>query len=162
MDSASETRLKAVLPALADKVRKMADLLAGEGILIRVTQGLRTVAEQDALYAQGRTKPGSIVTNCPGGHSYHNFGLAVDCCPSTHGPDQPFEPDWNESHPAWKAMVKAGESVGLNCGADWQHFKDVPHFQLTGKWPVGAPPAEARTLVAKGLPAVWQAAFSEA
>ncbi|WP_305953442.1 M15 family metallopeptidase [Paenibacillus sp. P32E] len=45
---------------------------------IVITQGLRTIAEQDALYAQGRTKPGQIVTNARGRTSYHNFGLAVD------------------------------------------------------------------------------------
>jgi peptidoglycan L-alanyl-D-glutamate endopeptidase CwlK len=162
MDSVSEARLKDIVPALADKVRQMADILLKEGIVIRITQALRTVAEQDALYAQGRTKPGSKVTNCPGGHSYHNFGLAVDCCPSTDGPDKPFNPDWNESHPSWKRMVAVGESLGLNCGADWIHFKDVPHFQLTGHWPVGAPPQEARAFIAKGLPAVWAAAFAQA
>ncbi len=45
---------------------------------IRIVQGLRTIAEQDALYAQGRTKPGKIVTNARGGSSYHNYGVAID------------------------------------------------------------------------------------
>ncbi|WP_445670015.1 M15 family metallopeptidase [Paenibacillus sp. FSL R10-2771] len=36
---------------------------------IVITQGLRTISEQDALYAQGRTKPGQIVTNAKGGTS---------------------------------------------------------------------------------------------
>lgn len=158
MDTVSEARLSLVAPAIAEKVRAMAVMLDNEGIVIRVTQGLRTIAEQDALYAQGRTTPGKVVTNCKGGHSYHNFGLAVDCCPSTHGVGQPFSPDWTESHPAWQRMVETGRAVGLNCGADWEHFKDVPHFQLTGRWPVGAPPEQARVLIAQGLPAVWDAA----
>ncbi len=63
MDPHSETRLQAVHPVLADKVRQMAATLLQEGIEIRVVQGLRTHDEQAALYAQGRTAPGSIVTD---------------------------------------------------------------------------------------------------
>jgi hypothetical protein len=33
------------------------------GIQLRIVQGYRSIAEQDALYAQGRTKPGGKVTN---------------------------------------------------------------------------------------------------
>lgn len=158
MDSVSEQRLSQVYPALAAKIRQMADTLAGEGIEIRVVQGLRTTAEQDALYAQGRTAPGKIVTNCRGGHSYHNFGLAVDCVPSTQGPDQPYNPDWNNQHPAWQKMVDAGVALGLDSGAQWEHFKDFPHFQLTGPFPEGAPNAECQSLLAsKGMQAVWDA-----
>jgi len=45
---------------------------------LKLISGLRTYEEQDALYAQGRTAPGPKVTNAPGGHSNHNFGLAFD------------------------------------------------------------------------------------
>src|SRR5512146_24015 len=103
MDAISEARLKLVCPLLATKIREMADLLAGEGIAIRVTQGLRTWAEQDALYAQSRTAPGPKVTNCKGGYSYHNFGLAVDCVPDDIERDG-FQPDWNVTHPVWQRM----------------------------------------------------------
>src|SRR5579872_98872 len=112
MDPISESRLEKVFPLLAAKVRQMADQLAREGIVLRVVQGLRTWAEQDSLYAQGRTAPGQKVTNCPGGRSYHNFGLAVDLVPS-HGSDQPYDPDWNASHPSWKRMVEVGTALGL-------------------------------------------------
>jgi len=47
---------------------------------LRFTHTLRTHAEQDKLYAQGRTVKGSIVTNARGGQSYHNYGLAIDIC----------------------------------------------------------------------------------
>lgn len=36
-----------------------------QGLKIKIGETLRTVAEQDALYAQGRTQPGNIVTNAP-------------------------------------------------------------------------------------------------
>jgi peptidoglycan LD-endopeptidase CwlK len=130
MDSVSEARLQNIHPLLADKVRQMSTMLEQEGVAIRVVQGLRTWAEQDALYAQGRTAPGNIVTNCPGGKSYHNFGLAVDCVPSTQAPGQPFAPDWNDQHPKWQRMVAVGTSLGLDSGANWRTFKDYPHFQL--------------------------------
>src|SRR5215471_18388685 len=105
MDAASEAKLQNVYQALAFRVRQMATMLEQEGIEILVVQGLRTWAEQDALYAQGRTASGQIVTNARGGQSYHNFGLAVDCTPSTHPPGQPVAPDWNNTHPTWQRMV---------------------------------------------------------
>lgn len=158
MDAASEARLQNVLPQLADRIRRMADMLAQEGIAIRVVQALRTWAEQDALYAQGRTAPGKIVTNCRGGQSYHNFGLAVDCAPSKNGPGQPFDPDWNEQNPSWQRMVTVGQSMGLDCGATWRTFKDVPHFQLTGRFPEGEPSPEMVQLFENGgTNAVWDA-----
>ena len=55
------------------------------GIDLRVTDGFRTVAQQDKLYAQGRTTKGSIVTKARGGFSNHNFGLAVDVVPFENG-----------------------------------------------------------------------------
>ena len=148
-----------VCPELADKIRRMASILAGEGIEIRVTQGLRSVGEQDALYAIGRTKPGEIVTNCPGGSSWHNYGLAVDVVPSKYGPGDTFDPDWNENHPVWKRMIACGENLGLESGSEWRTFKDYPHFQLTGRFPSNQPTWEVRRMADKGLPAIWAAAL---
>ena len=45
-----------------------------------VTQGLRTMVEQEALYAQGRTAPGAIVTNAQPGQSPHNPGGGLLKC----------------------------------------------------------------------------------
>ncbi|WP_412693869.1 M15 family metallopeptidase [Clostridium sp. AF22-10] len=52
---------------------------ATEGITVAIGETLRTVAEQDALYAQGRTKPGNIVTNAKGSSysSQHQWGLLL-------------------------------------------------------------------------------------
>lgn len=156
MDAISEQRLALVFPELAARVRKMSDTLALLGIEIRVVQGLRTVAEQDALYNQGRTTPGKIVTNCRGGRSYHNLGLAVDCVPSTHGPDMPYDPDWDSGHPVWKQMEAIGADLGLTVGALWRTFPDAPHFQLTGQYPVGKPTDELSAILnTGGLQSVW-------
>jgi peptidoglycan LD-endopeptidase CwlK len=158
MDEVSEQRLALVMPALAAKVRQMAAALQGGGIYIRVVQGLRTIEQQNALYAQGRTAPGPIVTNAKGGQSYHNYGLAVDCLPSDRGLIPPFSPDWNVSHHDWQKMLFVGVSLGLDSGATWRTFKDYPHFQLTKPFPEGEPSKEVYDLYAKGsFQAVWDA-----
>lgn len=179
-DPKSADRIQAVMPELREKIEQMDTVLVAGGIEIRVVQARRTTEEQDALYQMGRTTPsnagcvhhgvtrpvgscdehplGAIVTNCPGGHSYHEFGLAIDGVPSTHAPDQPYDPDWNSSHPAWKRMEAVGLSLGLDVGAQWRSFPDAPHFQLTGRFPEGAPNDEVRKLFAAGgLEAVWAA-----
>ena len=148
VDSVSEQRLVGIYPVLAEKIRQIAQELQPEGIWIRVTQALRTIEEQDALYAQGRTAPGRIVTNCQGGHSYHNYGLAVDCVPSL--PGDSYIPDWNADHPTWKRMEELGKELGLTVGAQWRSFPDAPHFQISGKYPVGAPNDELRRIFQDG------------
>ena len=165
MDSVSEAKLGLVMPALADKIRKMAEMLALEGLEIRVTQGLRSWNEQQLLYLKGRAYMGGkltvvnkrdVVTNCPGGHSYHNFGMAVDCAPDD--PTKPgYQIDWNAEHPQWKRMEDVGRSLGLTCGADWRSFPDAPHFQLVGRFPEGSPSDEVRQLFKDGgMVAVWK------
>lgn len=151
MDAVSEARLKDVHPALADKVRRLAEAVQLEGIEFRVTQGLRSWADQSKLYAQGRTAPGWKVTNAKAGESWHNYGLAIDIAPDD--PKLPgYQPDWNESHPAWARVIAVGESLGLKSG---KSFRDMPHFEMTGKWP-SKPPDEVRSLFEHGgVQAVW-------
>lgn len=155
MDAASEARLQNIMPQLADKIRQMAEILALDPAPIKlvVSAGLRTWAEQDALYAQGRTTLGKIVTNAPGGHSWHNFGCAADCEPEI----KDGVIDWNASHPQWKRMETVGISLGLTSGATWTRLVDAPHFQLTGRFPEGAPDEEARQIYKnEGAQAFWQ------
>jgi peptidoglycan L-alanyl-D-glutamate endopeptidase CwlK len=156
MDAISTTRLAEVHPVLAAKIYQMADLLAKESITIRVVQGLRSWQEQQALYDQGRTQAGKIVTNAPPGHSWHQYGLAVDLVPLSG-----MGPDWNAQHPVWQRLVETGTSLGLQSGAQWRSFPDYPHFQLVGSWPV-APNDEVRTLfISAGIKEVWKQAGLE-
>jgi hypothetical protein len=158
MDSISENRLAEVHPLLAQKVRAMADALVAQepSVVIRVTQGMRTWDEQADLYAKGRTVPPIgeqfTVTNAPPGHSYHEFGLAVDVVPIG-----PLGPDWNVEHPVWQKIVQAGIREGLASGALWHDRKDWPHFQLTGTLPVSPTPQIRSLLQTGGVEAVWQA-----
>lgn len=152
MDTISTARLSLVCPKLSDLIKQLDSSLAQEGISIRVVQGLRTWNEQAALYAQGRTAPGKVVTQAPPGHSWHNFGMAVDVVPMPNG-----QPDWNLGHPAWQRIVALGESLGLTSGSKFSH-PDWPHLQLTGKFPV-SPTDEVRQLFRDaGMEAIWQEA----
>lgn len=152
MDSVSEAKLQLVCPALAFKIISLETMLKDESIVFRVTQGLRTWAEQDSLYQQGRSTPGNVVTNAPAGSSWHNYGLAVDLVPM-----DPL-PDWNLSHPVWGRLIAAGESLGLYSGDEFRTFKDEPHMQLTGRFPV-SPDDEVRQIFRDaGMEQVWREA----
>ena len=67
-------------PELQQKAEKLVSACRGQGLLIGIGECFRTVAEQDALYAKGRTAPGSIVTNAKGSSysSHHQWGTAFD------------------------------------------------------------------------------------
>jgi peptidoglycan L-alanyl-D-glutamate endopeptidase CwlK len=124
-----ELRNQAILDGLDPVARaKFADLLArldamGEDILL--TAGYRTVKEQNTLYAQGRTKPGKIVTNARGGDSLHNYACAVDFVPITKG-----QPDWS-ANARFQKVIALAKSMGCEAGADWTTFPDIPHLQFT-------------------------------
>ena len=156
MDDLSEDRLALVNPILADKVRILANMLYPP-IIIRVTEGLRSWNEQQRLYEQGRTTPGKIVTNCPGGHSWHQYGLAVDVCPNDESKPV-WTPDWNENHPNWKRIEQVAASMGFTCGCAFRTRPDDPHLQLTGRFPAN-PDKEAQGLFRDGgMEAVWREA----
>lgn len=107
---------------------------------VRFSFTLRTDAEQNALYAQGRTKPGQIVTNAKAGQSLHNYGLAVDIAfiVDTDG-NGTFETsswdtktDFDHDRIAdWNECVAIFKKHGWEWGGNWITFKDLPHFQKT-------------------------------
>lgn len=126
MNTASQNRLNKVHPELARRVTLLIQALANKGMTVEVVQGLRTFAEQDALYRQGRTKPGQVVTRVRGGQSYHNYGLAVDLCPFVNG-----KPQWNDNAKFIRIGVEAAK-LGLDWGGSWKKFIDKPHVQMPG------------------------------
>ena len=149
MKPSSEKRLQQTHPALAAAVRALIADLGAQGLVVEVVQGLRTFAEQDELYAKGRTKPGSIVTQARGGESNHNYGLAVDLCPFTDD-----KPDWNAPMSAWAAIGGAAERQGLEWGGSWKQFLVKPHVQL----PAMPVTDCARCYAEGGLDLVWTTA----
>ncbi len=154
MDSISETRLSFVHPVLAARIHIVAEQMVAKGIEIRVVQGLRTKEQQDALYAQGRTAPGSIVTEVRGGYSMHNYGLAVDVVPGLSGAT-PWAPNWNERDSVFVEMIDLCEAQGLIAGARWTTLPDFDHFQMPGI-PVSPTSDMLTCLTAGGCSAVWK------
>lgn len=95
-----------------------------------IVQTVRSFAESDKLYQQGRTKPGQIVTNAKAGQSIHNYKLALDFCLQING-----KMVWDEKNPNWKIVVDCFKKRGFEWGGNWK-FKDYPHLQKTNgyKW----------------------------
>lgn len=123
-DQISIQRLSLVHPLLSKRVTAFFEAMEARGLSPRVSQGLRTMGEQNVLYEQGRTKPGKIVTNAKGGQSYHNYGYAVDVCFLNH--------DNTVTFTVSDEIGKLGVSFGLDWGGNWTGFKDNPHFQIPG------------------------------
>ncbi|MEK5417328.1 MULTISPECIES: M15 family metallopeptidase [Paenibacillus] len=132
--SKSSKRLVGLHPVVLAAATVLIERCYARGVPIVITQGLRTIAEQDALYAQGRTKSGSIVTNAKGGYSYHNFGLAVDFAlllPNGSSVSWDMNRDYNGNNiKDWIEVVEEAKKLGFDWGGDWTSFKDYPHFQM--------------------------------
>lgn len=113
--------LKGTHPALQERVAKVIELAHAKGLDIWVTQGMRSIAQQNELYKQGRTKPGNVVTWVRGGGSYHNYGLAVDFAFRGATP-------YSEKHD-WAGLVACIKAAGLESGAG---YGDRPHANIKG------------------------------
>ena len=121
-------------PTLQKKVVKLQKECLKAGIKIKIGECVRTETEQNALYAKGRTAPGSIVTNAKGNSysSMHQWGVAFDFFL-----DMDVDKDGKKSDDAFNNATKLfnkvgaiGKKLGLEWGGDWKSIKDLPHFQL--------------------------------
>lgn len=140
-DKVTGDRVKTLHPKIRDEVYNLiiqAESKLPVGRAIRITQGLRTFEEQAALYAQGRTKPGPIVTNAQPGSSYHQYGLAIDFAilVDKDGNGTYDELSWDikvdndrDGVADWLEVVKVFEDAGYEWGGKWSSIKDYPHLQ---------------------------------
>lgn len=92
-------------------------------ITLRITEGFRSFATENEYYAQGRTKPGSIITNAQGGQSFHNYGLAIDVAQMVNNDTMV---NWAYDDTTLKPFA---DKHGLEWGGSWRSIKDKPHFQ---------------------------------
>jgi peptidoglycan L-alanyl-D-glutamate endopeptidase CwlK len=113
-------------PGVRRRVEAFLNAAKGAGIDLLVTSTYRDFEAQQALYDQGRSKPGKIVTNAKPGQSYHNFRCAVDVVPMRGG-----KPVWSDKDPVWQTVGELGEAAGLEWAGRWTKFKEYPHFQYT-------------------------------
>jgi len=155
-DNATLKRIQLLHPKLRAEgfsiYQEIVRLLSGRST-VRFTFTIRTFAEQQALYEQGRTKPGQKVTNSPAGRSFHNYGMAIDIALLV---DKDGNGTWDEIKwdtigdydgdkvSDWMEVVRVFKKYGWVWGADWDNdgitkaqgdkdesFVDAPHFQKT-------------------------------
>jgi peptidoglycan L-alanyl-D-glutamate endopeptidase CwlK len=147
IDNITIKRIEDIHPKLRAELRQIYKEICvalGENVGCRFVQVYRTFEEQDALYAQGRTKPGQIVTDAKGGKSYHNYGLAIDFCliydKNKDGKVSSEEIVWDrdididkDKVADWMEVVKIFTKYGWQWGASW---KDYPHFEKSFNYKV--------------------------
>lgn len=114
-------------PFLQLKIKELQKKCAENGLKIGISECVRTVQEQDALYAKGRTdKSSGIVTNCRGSSysSPHQWGIAFDFYRNDG------KGAYNDVDGFFRKVGKIAESIGLEWGGNWKSFVDKPHVQL--------------------------------
>jgi peptidoglycan LD-endopeptidase CwlK len=120
---------------LSPKVQAMATAALAEcqavGLKVLVTCTYRSGEEQEALFAQGRTKPGPKVTNARAGQSLHQYRVALDLYPMVNG-----KPDFSGKVPEWHKIAAIMKKHGFDWAYEWKRFKEMPHFQYTAGHPL--------------------------
>ena len=150
-DKITLDRIQLLHPAVREEVdyiyrAQIVPALNGRAIC-RFAYTLRTFLEQDALYAQGRTKlfdsngkKLGIVTKAKGGQSIHNFGLALDIVliKDKDGNGTFESASWEDNvdfdkdgKADWMEVVEILKRNNWVWGGDWKSFKDKPHFEKT-------------------------------
>lgn len=113
-------------PTVAVLCRKWLAECQAQGIPVLITSTYRDAEYQNSLYAEGRARPGRIVTNARAGQSFHNYRMAFDFVPLV------------AQAPAWNDMAlitrcgEIGEKVGLQWAGRWKHMREYLHLQFTG------------------------------
>ena len=127
-DKASQPRIDTLHPLFKADVIKFINDAESQGYKIRVTEGFRSIEQQNKDYAQGRTEgvKGKTITKAVGGNSFHNYRLAIDVVEIKDGKALFINPNW--------AKIGAiGRNYGFVWGGDWTLEKegiiDKPHFQ---------------------------------
>lgn len=116
-------KLEDLHPTLAKGAKELIERLEKLGFKVLVTQTYRDYEYQNWLYAQGRTRAGSIVTNAKAGSSPHNFGLAFDICQNIKGQEYSNNKLFSTAGMLWAEM-------GGKWGGSFKSFIDTPHFEF--------------------------------
>lgn len=136
-DKISIARIELLHPKLRVSARAIYEEVRALGIRMRITSTFRSFAEQQAIYNQGRTTKGPIVSWALPGTSWHNYGMAFDFSlltedgkaliwDTTHdSPDEGKQADWMQ-------VVEVCKRHSWSWGGDWpEGKKDRPHLQYT-------------------------------
>lgn len=120
-------------PQARARAEKLLAQAKAAGLELVVTSTFRSFAEQDALYAQGRTKPGPRVTGARGGQSFHNVRRAFDVAflrPDTGTLDWAWLSKSPDADRLWRRLGALAAELGLRWGGLWKR-PDRPHFEDT-------------------------------
>jgi peptidoglycan L-alanyl-D-glutamate endopeptidase CwlK len=118
--------LSDLLPDVEQMCRSMIKDCQSAGIELIVTSTYRDYEAQLALFCQGRSTPGRIVTNAAAGYSWHNWRRAFDVVPVVGG-----KAIWDDDY-MWRKCGDIGKKSGLEWAGEWVTFKEMPHFQFRG------------------------------
>ena len=112
-------------PAVARGCRELIARMNCAGFsAVGVSSTFRCHETQEHLFAQGRTRPGNIVTNARGGQSWHNWRLAFDIFQNIRGQE------WNNPQ-FFETAGRIWQEMDGEWGGSWTSFRDMPHFQAT-------------------------------
>jgi peptidoglycan L-alanyl-D-glutamate endopeptidase CwlK len=131
-------------PIVREKANRLRAACKVLGFDIFFPQVLRSPEEQAAMYAQGRTEPGKIITHAEPWESWHQPHIYVEaesryCClafdiafrpiddPDTELREDLYGATWDGP---WELVGLMGEKLGLVWGGRWRGAKkDRPHFE---------------------------------
>jgi peptidoglycan L-alanyl-D-glutamate endopeptidase CwlK len=97
-----------------------------------ISHGVRTLEQQQDLYAQGRSLPGPIVTwtmNSKHLKQADGYGHAIDILVFINGKVSWEERFYNQVAPYMKKAAEI-EDVKIIWGGDWKNRKDRPHYEI--------------------------------
>lgn len=119
-------------PVLQEKIILLKQMCEERNLKLGIGECLRSVEEQEELYARGRTKAGDIVTTARGTAyaSLHQWGVAFDVFRNIKGQE------YNELVFFFE-VAELAKSIGLSWGGEWDDLKDYGHFYLPdwGRYP---------------------------
>jgi hypothetical protein len=113
--------LEALHPFFRDKISQLIAICKTKGIELALVETYRTHAKQNEYKSMGKK-----YTRSGGGHSKHQYGLAVDVVPIVDSVAQ-----WDDTK-LWKKVGAVGEQLGLRWGGRWRNPYDPGHFEWTG------------------------------
>jgi len=132
-DPRSEKCIASLLPPAQRAAREFMLVARNFELTVRIISGTRTYAEQNHLFAIGRSieLDRGPVTKAQGGHSNHNFGIAWDVGifdrEGYYYRGQTSEEE--KAYGALGALINR-EMPQLEWGGNWKSFPDKPHYQL--------------------------------
>lgn len=136
----------ALAPAMQGLVAAVLQSSIRAGASAKVVETIRGKARQEWLYAQGRTRPGEIVTYAPDGDtSWHYWGLAVDFVSERD--------EWNAPDAWWVALAGWVQDAGGLSGLHWR-MQDRPHAQW-GHCSTAPTPDDRQAYSQGGIGRVW-------